>query len=455
MLGRNAGEVHSSISKFERMLKTKLVFYFDPQEFEDIVVHYLGFGENQLAKKALNMGLEQHPSSIVLMLLQSEILILDEKYDLANNLLDHIEKSNPYDEEIALQRASIASKKGEHKLSIKYLHQALNFSDDPDEIWNLLGMEHLLAEEYENASYFFKNCLGNNHEDFPSLYNLLFCYEQLNQIEPAISTLNDILENNPYCEVAWHQLGKIYSKIGKTKEAISALEFAIICDDSFTSAYIEKGKLLEKEGKINEALDNYNLALNSNEPSAFVYNCIGRCHESLGNYHLTNHFYLKSVQLEPNNEKCWKSLISFMINQNNFDKAEYYLKNAIDANSDAIDLWKYSIDLYITKGKKEDAILSYEKLFQLDCCSPVIVIKLVDYLIENKSWKSAYNILKDAFKILKDNRDIELRVAGCYFQLGKIKEGKHLLNFKELNSNRKNQFDKLFPDFRGHSSSID
>ena len=29
------------------------------------------------------------------MLLQSEILILDEKYDLANNLLDHIEKSNP------------------------------------------------------------------------------------------------------------------------------------------------------------------------------------------------------------------------------------------------------------------------------------------------------------------------------------------------------------------------
>tara|TARA_B100001939_G_C16415762_1_gene394314 strand:- start:19 stop:453 length:435 start_codon:yes stop_codon:yes gene_type:complete len=144
-----------------------------------------------------------------------------------------------------------------------------------------------------------------------------------------------------------------------------------------------------------------------------------------------------------------------MINQNNFDKAEYYLKTAIDANSDAIDLWKTSIDFYITTGKKEDAILSYEKLFQLDCCSPVIVIRLVDYLIENKSWKSAYNILKDAFKILKDNRDIELRVAGCYFQLGKIKEGKHLLNFKELNSNRKNQFDKLFPDFRGHISSID
>ena len=211
MLERNPGEIQSSISKFERMLKTNLIYYFDPQEFEDIVTHYLGFGENQIAKKAIKMGLDQHPSSDVLLLLQSEILILDGKYDLANNLLDYIEKSNPHNEEITLQRASIASKKGDHKLSIKYLHEALNISDDPYEIWNLLGMDHLLAEEYEDASCYFKNCLGNNHEDFPTLYNLLFCYDQLNQIDPAISALNEILENDPYCEVAWHQLGKIYT----------------------------------------------------------------------------------------------------------------------------------------------------------------------------------------------------------------------------------------------------
>ncbi len=455
MLEGNPEEIQPSISKFERMLKTNLTYYFDPQEFENIVIHYLGFGEKQIAKKAIKMGLEQHPSSHVLMLLQSEIFILDEKYDLAINLLDYIEKSNPYNEEIALQRASIASKKGDHKLSIKYLHEALNISDAPDEIWNLLGMEHLLAEEYEDASYYFKNCLGNNHEDFPSLYNLLFCYDQLNKSEPAISALNEILEKDPYCEVAWHQLGKIYSKIGKTKEAISALEFAIICDDTFTSAYIEKGKLLEKEGRINEALDNYNFALNTKEPSAFIYKCIGRCHESLGNYDLTKQFYLKSVHLEPNNEKCWKSLISFMISQNNFNKAEYYLENAIEANSDAVDLWKSSIDLYIYTGKKENAILACEKLIELGYCNPDITLNLVDYLIENKLWQRAYNILKNAFKLVKNNRDIEIRVAGCCFHLGKLKEGKYLLNSKKLNLNRKNQFRRLFPDFRDLTFSID
>ena len=31
----------------------------------------------------------------------------------------------------------------------------------------------------------------------------------------AIEALNKVLEYDPYCEVAWHQLGKVYLKIWK------------------------------------------------------------------------------------------------------------------------------------------------------------------------------------------------------------------------------------------------
>ena len=154
MLNYNSEETQSSITKFEQMLNTNHTYFFDAQEFEDIIVYYLGFGENQLAKKALKMGLEQHPSSHELLLLQSEVFILDEKYDAALKLLDYIEKLNPLDEEIWLQKASIASKNDDHKSSIKFLNEALKLSEDPLEIWNLLGMEHLLAEEFEEATYF-------------------------------------------------------------------------------------------------------------------------------------------------------------------------------------------------------------------------------------------------------------------------------------------------------------
>ena len=448
MFNYNSGETQSSIKKFEQMLKTNHIYFFDAQEFEDIIIHYLGFGENHLAKKALKMGLEQHPDCLPLLLLQSEILIIDEKFEMALQLLEYIEKLSPYDEEIALQKASIASKKGDHKTSIAHLHNALELSEDPIEIWNLLGMEHLLAEEFDEAAYFFKNCLEDNPEDYPSLYNLLYCYEQLDQEQEAIDALNKVLEYDPYCEVAWHQLGKILMKVGRMKEALSALDFAIISDDSFTGAYIEKGNILESMGRINEAIENYEIALNSNEPSAFIYKCIGRCHEQLGNTELAKQFYLKSIKLEPSNEKSWEALVRFFITQKNYTRAKFYIEQALETNSDSVDLWKLGLELYRSMKKIDKAIQSAQKLLELGKYNTEINIQLIDLLLEKKLWEEAHSVAEEAFAAFPKNRNLALRIAGLCFHLNRTDEGLYLLNPTQLSPKEKVQFSNLFPDFK-------
>ena len=448
MLNYNSEETQSSVSKFERMLKTNLIYFFDAQEFEDIIIHYLGFGENQLAKKALKMALEQHPSSYELMLLQSEILILEEKYELALEVLEYVEKINPFDEEIALQKASISSKKGDHKGSINQLHQALSISKDPLEIWNLLGMEHLLAEEFKEASFFFKNCLDEDPEDYPSLYNLLHCHEQLGHVESAISCLNKVLEHDPYSEIAWLQLGKILVKSGKIKEALSSFDFAIISDDSFSGAYIEKGILLESIGKINEAIENYEVAMKTNDPTSFIHKCLGRCHESLGNYDLAQKFYIKSIELEPSNEKSWESLILFYFNQKKYKKVKFYLDRALKSNSDSIILWKKSLELYTLTNKKEKAIDSCRKLIELGSYESEIIIQFIDLLIDEKKWIEAYKIGKEAHISFPENRKIAIRIAGCCFYLNKVDEGLYILNPSTINNSEQALFTSLFPNFR-------
>ena len=42
-----------SISKFESMLKTNSLLFFDSEEFENIIHHYLNNGKVALAKKAI------------------------------------------------------------------------------------------------------------------------------------------------------------------------------------------------------------------------------------------------------------------------------------------------------------------------------------------------------------------------------------------------------------------
>ena len=44
-----------SLTKFESMLKTNNVLFFDSNEFETIIQHYLELGKIALAKKAIKM----------------------------------------------------------------------------------------------------------------------------------------------------------------------------------------------------------------------------------------------------------------------------------------------------------------------------------------------------------------------------------------------------------------
>ena len=48
-----------SLSKFESMLKTNNVYFFDSTEFEGIIQYYLDVGRQSLAYKAIKLGLEQ------------------------------------------------------------------------------------------------------------------------------------------------------------------------------------------------------------------------------------------------------------------------------------------------------------------------------------------------------------------------------------------------------------
>ena len=199
-----------SLTKFESMLKTNNVFFFDSNEFESIIHHYLEIGKVALAKKAINLGLDQHPSSINLRLFRVEILIFENDFNAAEKLLNTLFELEPNNEELYIQRANIYSKKDQHQKAIDTFKEAIKIADDCSEIHSLIGMEYLFLNEYEQAKTHFMKCVDLDIEDYSSLYNIIYCFEFLNQTKQAIKYLNWYLDQNPYCEVAWHQLGKQY-----------------------------------------------------------------------------------------------------------------------------------------------------------------------------------------------------------------------------------------------------
>jgi tetratricopeptide (TPR) repeat protein len=209
-LDHDEEDYNLSLSKFESMLKTNKVFFFDSEEFEEIILHYLYMGKANLAKKALKLGLEQHPKSTGLKLVQVEMLVSDDKLEIAEKMLNELYAIEPTNEEIFIQKANIYSKRDNHVKAVELLQEALKYTEDLADVYNLIGMEYLFMDNLEKAKENFKSCLEVDIEDQSALYNVVYCYEFLDQNAEAIEYIKTYIDRNPYSEIAWHQQGRLY-----------------------------------------------------------------------------------------------------------------------------------------------------------------------------------------------------------------------------------------------------
>lgn len=408
-------ENNISLSRFESMLKTNAVLFFDSEEFEDIIGYYLDNGKIALAKKATKLGLEQHPTSVNLKLFQVEMYIFEDKLDIADELLNELESIESSNEEIYIQKANIFSRRDDHKKAIELLEKALEITEDEVDILNLIGMEYLFMDDYENAKYYFMKCLEEDNEDYPSLYNAIYCFEALRQHREAIDYLNVFLNINPYSEVAWHQVGKQYYELKEYERAIAAFEFAIISDDTFVGAYFEKAKVLERLKRYNEAIENYAITLELDEPTSFAYLRIGKCHEKLGNTDLALQFYLKCVEEDALLDKAWIAITDFYIKRSDHQKALYYIDKAINIDNENLSYWKRYGKINQTLGFYEEAEVGYRKAIELGSFDLHSWISRADVLTQLGEYTAAINNLKQAVEYHPENAEIEYRLAGLYY----------------------------------------
>lgn len=435
------------LTKFESMLKTNHVLFFDSEEFENIIHHYLNQGKIALAKKAIKLGLDQHPSSINLKLFKVEIFVFEDKLVEADALLNELYRLDPLNEEIYIQKANIFSKKDDHQQAIDILKKALELTDDVVDLYSLIGMEYLFLDQFEEAKTYFIKCLEEDVEDYSALYNIIYCFEFLDQTDEAIAYLNTFLDQNPYCEVAWHQLGKQYYTLKNYKKALAAFDFAVISDDTFIGAYLERGKVLEKLKRFEEAIENYTITLELDEPSSFALLRIGFCYEKLKNDELAVQYFYKTVHEDPLLDKGWIAITRYYNRKRNYQKALYYINKAINIDSENAIYWKLYSQINLRLKFFEEAERGFKKTLELGNNELNTWLSRGDLLIKLGEPEAAISNFEEATVSYPENAELEYRLAGLYFTLNDTEKGTfHLKNGLRNNEEYAFIIDELFPE---------
>ncbi len=436
------------IAKFESMLKTDDVYFFDAEDFEDIIHHYLNHGKIALAKKAIKISLKQHPDTIELKLLDVEVLVFENNLDKAEQLLDKLQIIDSANEEIYVQRANIYSKKDNHEAAVTLLQKALELAEDSYDIHSLLGMEYLFMDDFKLARKSFMKCVDFDEQDYSSLYNVIYCFEFLEDYEGAIVYLNDYLERNPYSEVAWHQLGKQYFSKRMFNEALTAFDFAIISDDTFIGAYFEKGKVLEKLGKFNEAIENYETTIKIEDPTSHAYLRIGKCYERLCNDEMAKYYYYQTVHEDPLLDKGWLAITDFYYNKGNYEKALYYINKALNIDGENPNYWKKSARINTALKKYDQADFSFKQAVDLGNYELDTWLGWASVAKENKDYNSGLHILAQGQEFYPESAEILYKIAGFHLLANdRINARIRLIDALKNNSKKLQMFQDEFPQY--------
>ncbi len=435
-----------SLSKFESMLKTNKVLFFDSEEFEEIILHYLDMGKANLAKKALKLALEQHPKSTGLKLVQVEMLVYDDKLDIAEKMLNELYAIEPTNEEIYIQKANIYSKRDNHEKAVELLKEALKYTDDLADVYNLIGMEYLFMDNLELAKENFIRCLDEDLEDQSALYNVVYCHEFLDQNQEAIDYLLQYIDKNPYSEIAWHQVGRLYYGLKDYPNAVRAFEYATYIDDEFVGAFMENGKALEKLKRYEDAIENFQKTIDLDDPTSYALLRIGKCHERLGNKAEALKFYNQTVHEDPLLDKGWIAITDFYARQKNYPKALFFVNKALEIDDQNKAYWKRYANINKAMNFFEEAEFGYRKAVSLGDATLEIWLYWVDILQYIGEFEASILALMQASEFFPDQAAIEYRLAGLNFMLADDKKGSfHLTNALRINFEDKSILEELFP----------
>lgn len=445
-LSNEEEDYNLSLSKFESMLKTNKVLFFDSEEFEEIILHYLDIGKANLAKKALKLALDQHPKSTGLKLVQVEMLVYDDKLDIAEKLLNELYAIEPNNEEIYIQKANICSKRDQHEKAVELLKIALQYTDDYADVYNLIGMEYLFMDNLELAKDSFIKCLEEDLEDQSALYNVVYCFEFLDQNQEAIVYLNEYINRNPYSEIAWHQLGRLHYGVKEYEAAIRAFDYATLIDDEFLGAFMEKAKAYERLKKYNEAIESYNRTIELDDATSYALLRIGKCYEKLGNLAKAIQYYNQTVHEDPLLDKGWIAITDFHLRQKNYQKALFFVNKALAIDNQNRLYWKRYATINKQMNFFEEAEFGFRKAVEFGDYALDTWLFWVDILQFLGEFETAIQTLLQATEYFPEENEIEYRLAGLYFMIQDNTKAKfHLSNGLRLNFENYILIEDLFP----------
>lgn len=437
-------DLHDCVERYEAMCEQNAHYFFDVEEFEIIIEHYLEESDAKRANEVLGYARQQHPGSQDLMFCEAHVLMSMGKLNRALEVLDAIEKMEPYNEDIQLHKASIYSQLRNYRRAVEHYKRALELAEEGlDDIHLDLAFEYENLEAFDLAIESLQQALEMNPENEAVLYELAYCYDLADGHQAAVSFFRNFTNEHPYSFVAWYNLGNALARLDRLDESIEALDYCLAIEERFTSAHFSKARNLLVQGKFQEAIDCYQETVEFDGAQAITFSYIGECYEKMDNAEQALIHYDQSIALDPNWVDAWigRGVVKDM--QGRLPEAVKDLEYAVKLAPEHGDGWFYLANAYARCERYAEAFEAYIKLNAFEPENLDGWLDHSDLLLRMKGPDAAVKKLREGEQVHKLNSKYRYRMVSYLLRLGHQQQA--LLELEEA----------LMADHSGHAQLLE
>jgi tetratricopeptide (TPR) repeat protein len=327
-------EMRELLRQFNNLKNGRSHSFIEEESFEKLINYFDEKEDMTSALQAAELGIEIYSYSSLLLIKKADLLLATRQYKAALNILEKAELLDSLDINLFILKTDAYLALDQQGKAIQLLEDALELFSGDERIELLFE----LADVYDDYEEFDKvfECLKLVLEQEPmneeALYKICFWTDFTGRNEESIKLHQNIINEYPYSELAWFNLGAAYQGLKLYEKSIDAYMYCIAIDEKFDYAYRNMGDAYIRMRKYKEAVEMLEKVLELSRPEEVIHEAIGYCFDRIGQYAQARFHYRKASHLTTEDSRFQYKIACTYINEGQFETGIKHLQNALKAN---------------------------------------------------------------------------------------------------------------------------
>ena len=238
------------------------------------------------------------------------------------------------------------------------------------------------------------------------------------KLKLTIEFYQKYLDEDPYSDNAWFNLGTVYSRFENNTKALEAYDFAIAINAGYASAYYNKGNILSNLEKYDEALPEYLEFIKLEENHVMAHCYIGECYEKLHRYDESLFFFQKAIFFDTNCADAWFGTGIVKMHLERYSESLAHILQALKITPNNTEYMFALGIVYLRLNDFGNGIQVLKHVVELDPLDYEAWLNYSELLYKAERIDEAVEILHRACEYNFNNAYINLRMASYLFLLG-------------------------------------